>query len=345
MAWIERHWYHNGPVAFALWPLSLAYCALARWRRKRLSRQVKVPARGVPVIVVGNITVGGTGKTPVVIWLADYLKVHGYRPGIVSRGYGGRDLRTPQQVTSNSDAREVGDEALLIARRTACPTWVCADRTAAMDALLRDERISVVISDDGLQHYRMHRDIEIAMIDGARRFGNGLCLPAGPLREGTARLDEVEFRLVSGALADDGEFAVEYSGDELVNLQNPSRRILLADLKGSAVHAVAGLGNPARFFRRLEDAGLRITRHDHPDHHQYRREDLDFTDHQPIVMTEKDAVKCALLANPRIWYLPITARPDPQFAPLFLKHLKDIERGQKAARYLGLPGDQRPFGL
>lgn len=297
------------------------------------------------MIVVGNISVGGTGKTPVVIWLAEYLRVHGYRPGIVSRGYGGRRIETPRQVTSNSDVREVGDEALLIARRTGCPTWVCADRASAMDALLRDERISVVISDDGLQHYRMHRDIEIAMIDGARRFGNGLCLPAGPLRERPSRLEEVDFRLVSGALADEGEFAVEYAGDELVNLQNPLRRLRLDDLKGSVVHAVAGLGNPARFFRRLEDAGLHPTRHAFPDHHQYRREDLDFKDNLSVIMTEKDAVKCTVFANPRYWYLPVTARPDPRFAPLLLKTLKDVERGQKTARYLGLPGHQRPIGL
>ncbi len=346
MRWIERHWYHNGPVAFALWPLSILYCAVGRWRRRVVSRKAAVPARAVPVIVVGNITVGGTGKTPFVIWLSAFLRAHGYRPGIVSRGYGGqRKSDAPLQVTQNSDVREVGDEALVLARRSGCPVWVCRDRPVAVDALLQDRRINVVISDDGLQHYRLHRDIEIAMVDGARRFGNGLCLPAGPLREPESRLQEVDFRMVTGALADVGEFAVEYTGDELVNLLNGARRLLIRDLQGISVHAVAGLGNPARFFRGLEEAGLRIVRHEFPDHHQYVREDLDFRDDLPIVMTEKDAVKCAVFADHRFWYLPITARPDPRFAPLFMQRLKGLERGQETARYPGLPHYKGTAGL
>ncbi len=340
---LERHWQYNGPVAFALWPLSGLYCAVARLRRRRLQRRAeRLP---VPVVVVGNITVGGTGKTPMVIWLAEFLHAQGLRPGIVSRGYGGRAGPAPQHVTGSSDARVVGDEAVVMARRTRCPVWVCPDRVAAARALLARHAVDVIISDDGLQHYRLGRDIEIAMIDGARRFGNGLCLPAGPLREPLARLAEVDFRVVTGSLADAGEYAMELTGEELVHLRNPGRRRLLSALRGRRVHAVAGVGNPDRFFWQLRQAGLEVVPHPFPDHYSYRVEDLQFDRETPIIMTEKDAVKCGIFADHRYWYLPVKARPEPAFSQALFNRIKAIQRGQETARDPGVPGHQGPARL
>ena len=335
---LTQHWYRNGPVAFFLLPLSWLFCSVAGWRRRHtvaatLSRQA-------PIVVVGNISVGGTGKTPMVVWLVEYLRVHGYNPGVVSRGYGGESREQPIVVASGSDARVVGDEALLIAQRTGCPMRVCRDRAAAVEALLTEEDVDIVISDDGMQHYRMPRDIEICMIDGARRFGNELCLPAGPLREPLSRLDEVDFRVVTGSLADDDEYAMEFSGGELINLRSPTRRMFLSALEGVHVNAVAGIGNPARFFFGLESAGLQVERHAFPDHHAYRKEDFAFDNDRIIVMTEKDAVKCGVFADERFWYLPVDARPDPAFALDFLNRLKELERGQKAAGNSRVPGDE-----
>ena len=210
----------------------------------------------MPIFVVGNISVGGTGKTPMVIWLAELLQREGYHPGIVSRGYGGKAGAIPTMVTAASDAKAVGDEAVLIARRAACPMWVGHDRVFAIQKLLEFHRgIDVIISDDGLQHYRMPRDIEVAMIDGARRFGNELCLPAGPLREPVSRLEEVDFRVVTGSLADDNEYTMELGGDEIFNLRSSGKQLSLSMLQDVPVHADEGFGNPSRFFKRLEHAG------------------------------------------------------------------------------------------
>ena len=329
---LTRHWYHNGPTAFFLWPLSWIYCGIASLRRKRLSAHQADVNFGVPIIVVGNISVGGTGKTPMVIWLAEFLQQQGYHPGIVSRGYGGKTGAIPTLVTAGSDSKVVGDEPVLIARRTQCPMWVGRDRVAAIRKLLESHRgIDVIISDDGLQHYRMPRNIEIAMIDGARRFGNELCLPAGPLREPVARLKEVDFRVVTGSLADDMEYAMELDGDELVNLRSSGKRLSLSVLQDVPAHAVAGVGNPSRFFMRLENAGLKITRHRYPDHHVYRAEDLQFGDERMIIMTEKDAVKCGVFADQRFWYLPVKARPEQRYAEDLLNRLKESDFGQKTA--------------
>ncbi|CAG0911447.1 unnamed protein product, partial [Cyprideis torosa] len=184
-----------------------------------------------------------------VIWLATSLKAHGFHPGIVSRGYGGSAIAEPRRVASNSNAQQVGDEAVVIARGSSCPVWVCADRRKAIQSLVNESPlVDVIISDDGLQHYAMPRDIEIAMIDGDRRFGNGLCLPSGPLRESLDRLDQVDFRVVKGEVVEPGEFAMEIGGDRLVNLRTAGRQMSLGELSGQVVHAVAGLGNPQPFF-------------------------------------------------------------------------------------------------
>jgi tetraacyldisaccharide 4'-kinase len=329
---LTQHWYHNGPMAFFLWPLSSLYCVLASMRRKRLSEQQADIHLGVPIIVVGNISVGGTGKTPMVIWLAEFLIKHGYHPGIVSRGYGGKGGEIPTLVTAGSDTKAVGDEAVLIARRANCPMWVGRDRVFTIQKMLEfHQGINAIISDDGLQHYRMPRDIEIAMIDGARRFGNELCLPAGPLREPISRLKEVDFRVVTGSLADELEYTMELEGDELVNLRSSGKKLSLDLLEDVRVHAVAGIGNPSRFFMRLEQAGLNVTRHHYPDHHVYQPDDLQFGDDRMIVMTEKDAVKCSVFADQRFWYLPVLARPEERYANDLINRLKGLQIGQKTA--------------
>jgi len=325
---LTRHWYHNGPMAFFLWPLSWLYCSIATFRRKRLIAQQKLIKLKVPIIVVGNISVGGTGKTPMVIWLADLLQQEGYHPGIVSRGYGGKSNIIPTLVTSASNTKAVGDEAVLIARRTHCPMWVGRDRVFTIQKLLEfHQGIDVIISDDGLQHYRMPRNIEIAMIDGARRFGNELCLPAGPLREPVSRLKEVDFRVVTGSLGDGLEYTMELDGDEILNLRSSGKQLSLSALQDVPVHAVAGIGNPSRFFMQLEQAGLKVTRHHFPDHHQYQPGDLDFGDERMIVMTEKDAVKCSVFADERFWYLPVKARPEHRYARDFLNRLMELGFG------------------
>ncbi len=324
---LTRHWYRNGPGAFLLLPLTGLYCLLAQLRRRWLMPQAKPLPQGVKLIIVGNITVGGTGKTPMVIWLAEYLRAHGMRPGIVSRGYGGKHDK-PLLVTANSDARSVGDEAVVIARRTDCPVWVCRDRPAAIQALLAAYDVDIIVADDGLQHYRMPRDIEIAMIDGARRFGNGLCLPSGPLREPVSRLQEVDFRVVTGSLVDEGEYSMEIVGEECVNLRSPAKRMPLKNLDASEINAVAGLGNPSRFFFKLESAGLEVNRRIFPDHHKYTVEDFRYDNAHPIVMTEKDAVKCSAFADERFWYIPIRAKPEPAFANELLRRIKESQSGQ-----------------
>lgn len=325
-----KHWYKNGPVAFLLLPLSWLYCQVARFRRSRLEKN-RLPVfanRHIPLIVIGNISVGGTGKTPMVIWMAQTLRAHGYKPGIVSRGYGGKDIDTPREVTARSDTVSVGDEAVVMARGAHCPVWVCAKRRDAIQALVnRHPDTDVLISDDGLQHYAMPRDIEIVMIDGQRRFGNGLCLPAGPLRESVSRLNEVDFRVVKGQLKEEGEYSMEIGGDVLVNIKSPGQQLLLSDLKGKTVHAVAGLGNPEPFFNKLEQTGLVIKRHSYSDHHRYRLDDVDFGDDTPVLMTEKDAVKCGVFADKRHWYLPVKARPESAFPTALLGRLKEIQRG------------------
>ncbi|MGV6859705.1 MAG: tetraacyldisaccharide 4'-kinase [bacterium] len=331
---IEKHWLINGPVAFALWPLSWLYCGLASWRRRYLEKRREplvhptLPGKKVLVLVVGNISVGGTGKTPMVIWLQALLRAHRYTPGIVSRGYGGGKIGVAQRVTSSSDTHDVGDEAVVMARRTNSPVWVCADRRGAIDALLAHAPdTDIIISDDGLQHYRMPRDLEIVMVDGVRRFGNQLCLPAGPLREPVKRLREVDFRVVTGILAEEGEYTMDVEGTEVVNLAHAARVLPIENLAGEEVHAVAGLGNPERFFRQLEHYGIVVQRHVYPDHHAYSARDLDFGDSKKVIMTEKDAVKCTVFANASHWYLPVKARPDAAFAPALIGRLKEIQRG------------------
>ncbi len=310
MGWVERLWYDRHPAAWLLWPLSVLFGLVAGLRRAVWRLGLRRPAYpGAPVIVVGNITVGGTGKTPLVVALARRLVADGYRPGIVTRGYRGQARQWPQQVRPDSDPRMVGDEAVLLARRTGCPVAAGPDRVASARALLSGAGCDVLISDDGLQHYRLGRDIEIAVVDGVRRFGNGRLLPAGPLREPVRRLRRVDFVVVNGGAAGRREYPMTIEPVRFRRLDGGGD--LPPDgLAGHRVHAVAAIGHPDRFFATLRSLGIEPLEHPLPDHHPLRREDVGFDDDLPVVMTEKDAVKCLRFATPRLWYLEVEAGLD-----------------------------------
>ncbi len=325
------HWQLKTWLSTALLPLAGLYCLLIGIRRLAYRIGVlRVQHLSVPVIVVGNITVGGTGKTPLVIWLAELLRQQGWRPGIVTRGYGGNVRTWPLQVLPDSDPRRVGDEPVLLARRAGCPVVAGPNRVADADMLVLEHRCNVIISDDGLQHYRLGRDIEIAVVDGERRFGNGRCLPAGPLREPVKRLRRVQARVANG-VPQAGEIGMQLETDDLRHLQSGASITLAEFGTGDPIHAVAGIGHPARFFQHLRDLGFAVIEHGFPDHHPYRPGDIDFPGHTRVIMTEKDAVKCQAFAHANHWYLTVKARPEPPLAALILKLLKGKKRGQKTA--------------
>lgn len=320
---LEDHWY-SSRAPFWLLPLSWLFRALVavrRWAyRTGVLSSYDVAA---PVIVVGNISVGGTGKTPLVSWLVALLRKAGYRPGVVSRGYGGRAERWPQQVRVDSDPNMVGDEPVMLAQRCGCPVVAAPDRVTAAKQLLKHEGCDVIITDDGLQHYRLRRDIELAVIDGERRFGNGHCLPAGPLREPKSRLDEVDF-VISNGVANRREFAMTLNADGVHSLTEDGVKKSFDDLVGQQVHALAGIGNPKRFFHLLRSRGLDVIEHPFADHHRFQAEDLNFGDDIPILMTEKDAVKCRRFAMPQMWYVPVHAHLPEALALRLLQMLKQL---------------------
>lgn len=330
MAWLERHWQHTTLVGLLLYPLSLAFRIVVALRRllyrSGVLHVVRLP---VPVVVVGNITVGGTGKTPVVLWLVNFLQERGRRPGIVSRGYGGKTA-TPAAVNPASDPAACGDEPVLLAQRSGAPVWTGADRAAAAAALLAAHpECDVIVSDDGLQHYRLARDVEIAVVDGARGLGNGHFLPAGPLREPSTRLAGVDAIIVntSGATSIGRQasappaYAMALQNRGFYNLLNPQHTAAAEHFQRRQVHAVAGIGNPQRFFTQLQRLGLAFTAHPFPDHHAYRATDLAFPDADFVIMTEKDAVKCRSFAAELHWVLRVDAEIDTAFGELVLAKL------------------------
>jgi tetraacyldisaccharide 4'-kinase len=285
-----------------------------------------LPSRhpGIPVIVVGNLTVGGSGKTPLVLWIAEFLKAKGWSPAIVSRGYKGSS-ETPRAATLASEPAEVGDEPVVLARRSGCPVWVGADRLAVIAALrAANPGANVVILDDGLQHYRLRRDLEIAVLDG-RGTGNGFLLPAGPLREPAWRLRTVD-AVVANGLSRMGDFSMVLVGDTLHRMTDARDRRPLKAFAGQTVHAVAGIGDPKRFFLQLGAAGIKVAPHPFPDHHAFRPRDLEFGDGLPVLMTEKDAVKLRHAAQPDWWVLPVTARLDAAFGNWLLRRLAAEEK-------------------
>lgn len=241
-----------------------------------------------------------------------FLKQRGYKPGIVSRGYGAQAKVYPKLVTADSNPLQVGDEPLLIARTTHCPIVIDPKRVRAVRTLVNRYACDIVISDDGLQHYALARTIEIAVIDGVRRFGNGYCLPAGPLREAPARLTSVDF-IVSNGKAQTNEYIMTLAAKQLQSVAEPKQTKNLSDFKGQTVHAIAGIGNPQRFFQTLREHGIMLIEHEFPDHYPYQAKDLQFKNELPIIMTEKDAVKCAGFAGPDCWYLAVEAELEAKF--------------------------------
>ena len=324
--WTERLWYGPRYRAWPLLPLSVLFTQLARARRWAYQRAGLARARlPVPVIVVGNLSVGGTGKTPLLIALAHTLRDQGYQPGLISRGYGGRAAGVIA-VTPTSDPALVGDEPVLLARRTACPVAVARRRVAAARHLLDAYGCDVILSDDGLQHYALPRDIEIAVVDGVRRFGNGWCLPAGPLREPPARLRHVDFVVCNGGLARDGEWPMHVRGTEAICLVDGQNKPLAA-FRDTECHALAGIGAPARFFAMLKAQDLALIQHVFPDHHAYCAAEIVFDDNKPVLMTEKDAVKCESFADARHWYVPVQAELPAAFTARLLHVLREKRHG------------------
>lgn len=333
---ITAAWYKRGILAWALFPLSLLFGALAGLRRLAFrlgwKKSQKLP---VPVLVVGNVTVGGAGKTPLTLWLAQRLRDEGLRPGIVSRGYGGTVAQAGgvAAVSADSDCGQVGDEPLLLARRSGCPVWVGRNRVAAGRALLAAHpEVNLILTDDGLQHYRLARDVEVVVMDG-RGAGNGWLLPAGPLREPLSRIRRTQALVINGAklppevvgLAP--TYRMSLTGRCFYRLDAPDVSRDAAEFVGLNLHAVAGIGHPQRFFDHLADLGLQVTPHAFADHHDYRAGDLDFGPGSVTLMTEKDAVKCPALARPDTWVLRVDAQLAPDLAPRLL----EILNGRPAA--------------
>ncbi len=324
-AWYQRRWW-----LWLLTPLSLLFYALSSIRRFYLkSRLVKKHHLSVPVIVVGNISVGGTGKTPLIVALCKHLKKQGYRPGVISRGYGSSAPYYPFVVNEKSSAEESGDEPLMIAVATRCPVVIDRDRCSAAKKIIEDCHVNVILSDDGLQHYRLQRDIEIIVVDQTRGFGNGFLLPAGPLRESISRLNTADFVIENnnsesnGGDLNNSVTPQHYSSMEIrpkrwVNLDSSAREIPIdSDLfSGKKVHAIAGIGNPQRFYSTLDMLKIDYMPHSFQDHHQYITEDISFDDaNKTVVMTEKDAVKIKniLPENHNYWYLSVESILDPDF--------------------------------
>ncbi len=305
---IERIWSGRSPLWLLLWPLSLLYGAITSLIRLSFQHGWRKSWRApCPVIVVGNLTAGGNGKTPVVIWLVQALQQRGLRAGVVSRGYGGKAERYPLLVTAETPTAQAGDEPVLIAQRTQVPVAVAPQRRLAVEGLLAAHDLDVIITDDGLQHYALQRDREIVVVDGMRRFGNGWWLPAGPMRERASRLQTVNAVIVNGGDAQAGEIAMTLQPGLAVNLISGAT-LALAQLP--EIVAMAGIGHPPRFFNTLKQQGIQpVAEIAFADHHAYSEDELQRLTQaeQCLLMTEKDAVKCRGFARPNWWYLPVDA--------------------------------------
>lgn len=304
---LPHYWDSINPLSILLLPVSGLFCLLAKLRalfyKKGWLASYRAP---LPVIVVGNINVGGTGKTPLIIELVKQLQARGHKPGVISRGYGGNASSWPQQVTAESTAQQVGDEPVLIFQRSGCPMVVGPDRRADIEQLLQLADCDVILSDDGLQHYALQRDLEIAVIDAQRQLGNGFCLPSGPLRETAARLLTVDLVLLNGGDSSQCSFKLAAGICTPVGKTDlPSRD--LSEFKNCRVHAIAGIGHPQRFFSMLQENGIEVIPHAFADHYVYQLDDLQFADELPVLMTEKDAVKCSQFALSRHWSVPVSA--------------------------------------
>lgn len=313
-AWLQKQWMRYTVWHILLVPVSWLFFLISFLRRTLYKLGfLNTQQLPVPVIVVGNINVGGTGKTPLVIWLVQQLKSTGYQPGIISRGYGGNTNQV-REVFAHDLPAEAGDEPVLIAKRTNSPVFVHANRVAAGKALLvAHPECNIIISDDGLQHYRLHRDVEIVVVDGVKGFGNQALLPAGPLREPVSRLQQVDALVINGMQSfesdsfPDARFEMQLESGAFYNLLNPAQKCDASALQKKQVAAVAGIGNPARFFHQLQQLGVHFQPYAFADHHAFTARDFNSLNADIVLMTEKDAVKCQSFAQPNFWVLPVDA--------------------------------------
>lgn len=324
---IARIWSGESPLWLLLLPLSWLYGLVSGLIRLCYRIGIKRAWRApVPVVVVGNLTAGGNGKTPVVIWLVEQLAQRGIQAGVVSRGYGGKAERYPLLLTSHTTTEQAGDEPVLIFQRTGAPVAVSPNRSEAVQALLAAHPVDIVITDDGLQHYALARDKEMVVIDGVRRFGNGWWLPAGPMRERASRLRTVDAVIVNGGEALPGEIPMRLIPGQAVNLLTGERQDVS---QLPALVAMAGIGHPPRFFATLEQCGARLAaKVPLADHQALSLADVDplVTVNQNLIMTEKDAVKCRAFAKPNWWYLPVDAELSGEKPELLLQELMSLLR-------------------
>lgn len=303
-------WYSK-KISFFYWifyPIEIVYLIIILLRKKLYQYKIfKTYKFNIPVIVIGNLTVGGTGKTPVVMYVANYLKNQGFKPAVVMRGYKSKYIKSNQIVTKNSDPNLYGDEPVLVANNIDCPVIIGKNRVASIDFLLKNFDVNIIICDDGLQHYSVARDLEIVVIDGERLFGNGHCLPLGPLREKTTRLNTVDL-IIFNKISDNNsnininknnKYIIKLVPEKIYNLLNPN--IIKNPADFDWVHAVSGIGHNQRFFRLLASSKIKSINHAFPDHYQYHAKDLCFNDDLPVIMTEKDAVKCLQFAKDYFW--------------------------------------------
>ncbi|KAF1056677.1 MAG: Tetraacyldisaccharide 4'-kinase [Pseudomonas delhiensis] len=326
---LAEAWYQGHPALLALRPLEALYRRVVQRKRAAFLDGSRPAYRApIPVIVVGNITVGGTGKTPMILWLVERCRARGLRVGVVSRGYGARPPQYPWRVRADQSAGQTGDEPLMIVQRCGVPLMIDPDRARGVQALLAEEPLDLILSDDGLQHYRLARDLELVLIDAARGLGNRRCLPAGPLREPVERLDAVDALLYNGAENDPSDgFSFVLRPTRLINLQTGEACPLTHFPSGQSVHALAGIGNPRRFFTTLEALHWRPIPHAFPDHAAYTASQLSFSPPLPLLMTEKDAVKCRAFAAADWWYLAVDAQPSPAFVAWFDARLEHLIAG------------------
>jgi len=325
---VTKSWYQGAYWLYFLWPLYLVYRVVTLLRKYLYQvRFFKSYRAKVPVIVVGNITLGGTGKSPLVAYLVESLKEMGFKPGVVSRGYGAKiSSEQVREVHTNSLVSEVGDEPLMLKLRVDCPIFVSPTRALAVQAL-ENQGCDIVITDDGLQHYALGRDIEICVFDGERKWGNGFLLPMGPMREPLKRINKTDFVVMNGAdwlerlQPKTTAFRMDLEASNLQSLNN-DQSLSLSALKGKEVVAIAGIGNPERFFNTLVMEGLLVESHGFNDHHAYTQSDVSFKGERPLIMTEKDAVKCRTFNLSDAWYLPVSAKLSGELATQIVTVLK-----------------------
>lgn len=319
-------WKSRGLWAWLLWPVSLLYATVVSLRKWGYRHGIlPVESFDVPVIVIGNLSVGGTGKTPLAIWAAKFLRSNGYTPGVISRGYGRDNPKTTSLVSETSDVRTVGDEPVLISRRTGVPVAVAHRRADAIRLLLRETDCDIFISDDGLQHLQLSSDLKIVVIDEEEKFGNGFLLPAGPLRESQKSLRSYDLQIVNGGTRQSG-YTMHSELKTAINLIDEQQMRTLESFVDQPVIAYAGIGQSHKFFNALADRGISSTNISKPDHHRFSADDFgaNAQGDTAVLMTEKDAVKCKQFAQPNWWYVAMDMCPDANFQEIFLNKIQQL---------------------